>query len=144
MKFDVYILHAAKLKTSLGRRRGGDRSFGGEKKEEERRKKATNKKMCIKQRWLWKRCRLETRWWQDELARLPLPSGCYHCYKCSGSRKPSSPLSFFFFFLWKNTNKRGAAPTQMSSCCVAPLFFIPPFFSPWQQCNIQIEWLEFP
>lgn len=42
MKFDVYILHAAKLKTSLGRRRGGGRSFGGG--EERRRKKKEGNK----------------------------------------------------------------------------------------------------
>lgn len=63
MKFDVYILHAAELKTSLGCACDGCRSLGGEKKD--LKKKERNKKICIKQRRLWKRC--AALWSRDEM-----------------------------------------------------------------------------
>lgn len=122
MKCDVYILHAAQLKTSHGCKY---EVFWGRRKIFKR-KKATKKRSVSNSggsgsaaasrrdddrvKWRDSRCPLDVTTATNVLA-------------------PASQAALSAFFpLEKNTNKHGAAPTQMSSCCVAPLFFFSSLF----------------
>lgn len=70
------------------------------------------------------------RWRLNELERFVMPSGCYHCYKCSGPHSHTlSPL---------NNPKTARHPHRYHLIA----FFLP--LLPWQQQYGQIVWLVFP